>query len=82
LHHIFTHYKSLIIFEEGVKAGGAGSAILEFAAANSYSVPVQLEGVPDRFISHGKTAKLQEELGWDTAAMIKKLSLLLNKTLG
>ena len=82
LHHVFTHYKSLIIFEEGVKAGGAGSAILEFAAANSCSVPVQLEGVPDRFISHGKTAKLQEELGWDTAAMIKKLSLLLNKTLG
>ena len=53
LHKVFRNFASIIIFEEGVKHGGVGSAILEFAARHNYHVPVKLEGVSDDFVSHG-----------------------------
>ncbi|HZO89825.1 MAG TPA: 1-deoxy-D-xylulose-5-phosphate synthase [Chthonomonadaceae bacterium] len=44
----------LVIMEEGVIAGGVGSAILELLAAHGLSdVKVRLFGVPDQFIEHG-----------------------------
>ena len=75
-------YKAVIIFEDGAKAGGVGSAILEFAAQENYTLPIQLEGIPDAFINHGKTESLHKELGWDLPSIIEKISLLLNKTEG
>jgi 1-deoxy-D-xylulose-5-phosphate synthase len=44
----------LIVMEEGVVAGGIGSAILELLAEHGLSqVQVKLFGVPDHFIEHG-----------------------------
>ena len=82
LHVICKTYKALIIFEDGVKAGGVGSAILEFAAQENYTLSIQLEGIPDTFIDHGKTESLHKELGWDISSIVEKISLLLNKTEG
>ena len=80
LHSIFKRFKAIMVFEEGVNSGGAGSAILEFAALERYHIPIQLEGIPDQFVSHGKTSLIHQELGWDTHGISKKISLLLNKT--
>ena len=82
LHVICKTHKALIIFEDGVKAGGVGSAVLEFAAQENYTLPVQLEGIPDTFINHGKTESLHIELGWDMPSIVEKISLLLNKIEG
>lgn len=60
LHEIFQKYKKIISIEDGVISGGFGSAVLEFAAKNSYFVPVTLMGIPDQFIEHGKVEELQE----------------------
>ena len=82
LHKIFKTYKAVIVFEEGIKKGGVGSAVLEFAAQNGYSIPIKTEGIDDRFVSHGKTFDLLNEIGLDAETISNKLNLLLNKVSG
>ena len=82
LHKIFKTYKAVIVFEEGIKKGGVGSAVLEFAAQNGYSIPINTEGIDDRFVSHGKTFDLLNEIGLDAETISNKLNLLLNKLSG
>ena len=82
LHKIFKTYKAVIIFEEGIKKGGVGSAVLEFAAQHGYSIPINTEGIDDRFVSHGKTFDLLNEIGLDVETISNKLNLLLNKLSG
>ena len=79
LHTICKTFKAIMVFEEGSSSGGAGSAILEFAAQQGYHLPIQLEGIPDQFSSHGNTLFLHEKLGWNAEGISKKISLLLNK---
>tara|TARA_B110000046_G_C13023567_1_gene412544 strand:+ start:626 stop:2401 length:1776 start_codon:yes stop_codon:yes gene_type:complete len=79
LHTICKTFKAIMVFEEGTCLGGAGSAIIEFTVKEGYQIPIQLEGVPDRFISHGKTKVLHKELGLEKTEISKKISLLLNK---
>lgn len=57
-HHIIT-------IEDGSKAGGFGSAVLECLADESVSVPVTRLGLPDEFVEHGTVAQLQEIVGID-----------------
>lgn len=79
LHEVFTKYKRIVFYEEGSIKGGAGSAVLEFAAAHHYAVPIDLEGIPDEFISHGNSNKLFQNLGLDAQGICKKLNSLSNK---
>ena len=81
LHKVFNKFKTVVVFEEGVKQGGVGSAVLEFASQKMYQVPVHLEGVSDIFIPHGDTDELFQEIGLDVNGITKKLQLLLNKVL-
>ena len=82
LHKIFKTYKAVIVFEEGIKKGGVGSAVLEFAAQQGYSIPINTEGIDDQFVSHGKTFDLLNEIGLDVETISNKLNLLLNKLSG
>ncbi len=82
LHKIFKTYKAVIVFEEGIKKGGVGSAVLEFAAQHGYSIPINTEGIDDQFVSHGKTSDLLYEIGLDPETISNKLNLLLNKVSG
>ena len=82
LHKIFKTYKAVIVFEEGIKKGGVGSAVLEFAAQHGYSIPIKIEGIDDQFVSHGKTFDLLNEVGFDAETISNKLNLLLNKVSG
>ena len=81
LHKVFNKFKTVVVFEEGVKQGGVGSAVLEFASQKMYQVPVHLEGISDIFIPHGDTDELFQEIGLDVNGITKKLQLLLNKVL-
>jgi 1-deoxy-D-xylulose-5-phosphate synthase len=82
LHKVFNKFKTVVVFEEGVKQGGVGSAVLEFASQKLYQVPIHLEGVSDIFVPHGDTDELFQEIGLDVDGITKKLQLLLNKVLG
>jgi len=74
---IFQRYKILITLEDGVIAGGFGSAILEFAASNHFKNEVHLMGIPDFFPQQGTVEELQEISGISTSAISKKIKSFL-----
>ncbi|MCQ9206858.1 MAG: 1-deoxy-D-xylulose-5-phosphate synthase, partial [Omnitrophica bacterium] len=54
--------KRIVTLEEGVAAGGFGSAILEFLEReNIKNIRVKRIGLPDHFITHGKRDELLRE---------------------
>ncbi len=79
LHHILKTYTSIITIEDGTIKGAFGSAVLEFAAKHHYKNNMQLMGITDFFIEHGKISDLQEFAALDTASIRKKVLLLLKK---
>ncbi len=57
----------LVTVEEGVLAGGFGSAVWETlneAGAAAGGIRILRVGLPDRYITHGKPALLHEEVGF------------------
>src|SRR5271166_7104182 len=55
----------LVTVEEGVLAGGFGSAVWETLNETGTPIPrIMRIGLPDRFITHGKPALLHEEVGF------------------
>ncbi len=72
--HIFT-------IEDGVIAGGLGSAVIEYMCDNGLLPKVTRLGIPDQFIEHGTPAELYHMLGLDAegiaASIIKQLDLKL-----
>lgn len=53
-------YKNVITFEENVKAGGFGSAILEFIEEqNIKNINIKCVGLPDKFIEHAHPSILR-----------------------
>lgn len=54
----------ILTVEEASAAGGFGSAVLEFYAAEGFhDVVVEVIGVPDTFVEHGSIAELRQEIG-------------------
>jgi 1-deoxy-D-xylulose-5-phosphate synthase len=54
---------AFVTFEDGVRMGGFGSAVLEALEELGSSVPVVRIGWPDQFIEHGKPDALREKYG-------------------
>ncbi len=67
-------FKKVIVIEEGIVQGGAGSAILEFCAKNDILdfEKFKIIGIDDKFVPHGKQNELRE-LNNLTADKIKKI---------
>ena len=55
----------LVTAEEGVIAGGAGSAVMELLAAHGVYAPVLQIGIPDHFVDHGDVESLFADCGMD-----------------
>ena len=60
---VFDNYNTIITVEDGVKKGGFGSSILEWANDNSKNNKITILGMNDYFLDHGKPMELQEEMG-------------------
>jgi len=73
LHEVFTNYSKVITIEDGTIVGGAGSAILEFMAANNYNAQVKMLGMPDKITEHGEPAELYAECGFDSKSIKKEV---------
>ncbi len=56
-------HRLLVTVEEGVEAGGVGSAVLELLAEHGVDVPVEVIGIPDCFVTWGAMEELLEEVG-------------------
>ncbi len=70
LHRIFKKFENIITVEDGMLAGGFGSAVLEFMCDNGYTAKLKRIGVPDRFIDHGTQQELFKECGYDADSVI------------
>lgn len=76
LHEVGRKFKRIITIENGVIAGGLGSAVLEFMADHGYAPQVKRIGVPDQFIEHGSIPELYKLCGMDAdsiAEIIRQL---------
>jgi 1-deoxy-D-xylulose-5-phosphate synthase len=67
----FEHHNQIITVEDGVKNGGMGSAVMEWAHENGFSTPIVRLGVPDDFVAHGKPEELQQLCGFDPISIIR-----------
>lgn len=67
-------YGKIITLEEGVLAGGVGSAILEELNENKLleQCEVRYFGIPDEFVMHGDKKLLFRDLGLDTPTIAAK----------
>ncbi|MBB6501255.1 1-deoxy-D-xylulose-5-phosphate synthase [Pedobacter cryoconitis] len=70
LHHIFNKYAHVITVEDGCRIGGLGSAIAEFMAEHKYQASIQILGVPDCIVEHGKVDELYMECAYDKQGII------------
>jgi 1-deoxy-D-xylulose-5-phosphate synthase len=75
----------LVTIEEGVLAGGFGSAVLEHLE-DSFTTPgerarVVRIGLPDRFVTHGSPALLHEEVGFTGQAVATRVATALGESL-
>ncbi len=78
LHFVANRYTHIVTVEDGVRAGGFGSAVLEFLADNGYQVPVTRLGLPDHFVEHGTVAELRAQCGLDAesiAGVLRKTAI-------
>lgn len=67
----------IVTAEEGVKAGGAGSGVLEVLSDAGSTVRTLVLGVPDEFVDHGSTEVLLERCGLDPVHVQAKIESLL-----
>ncbi|MRX37826.1 1-deoxy-D-xylulose-5-phosphate synthase [Flavobacterium sp. LC2016-23] len=74
LKEIFNTFGTIFTIEDGTINGGFGSSILEFAAANNFSNPVKILGIPDTFIEHGTVLQLQQLCKIDVKNLSKLFS--------
>ncbi|HEY3531633.1 MAG TPA: transketolase C-terminal domain-containing protein, partial [Casimicrobiaceae bacterium] len=58
-------HEAFVTVEENVVAGGAGSGVAEFLAAEKIALPILHLGLPDRFLDHGDPAFLLAHVGLD-----------------
>ena len=64
----------LVTIEEGVLAGGFGSAVWETLSEAGPAPRILRVGLPDRFVTHGKPALLHEEVGFTGARIAERVA--------
>ena len=78
LHEVGQHFKHIFTVEDGVIAGGLGSAVLEFMADNDYQPHVTRIGIDDQFVEHGTQAELYHMLSMDAEGIANTIITKLN----
>jgi 1-deoxy-D-xylulose-5-phosphate synthase len=68
-----TQNQLLVTLEEGSVAGGAGSAVSEYLAAQGMIVPVLHLGLPDQFIHHGSHGQQLARVGLDAEQLERRI---------
>ena len=75
LEDIAKRFKRIVTVEDGQRAGGFGSAVLEWMSDNNKDVKVERIGLPDTFIEHGTVAQLKQIAGIDIESIKKSILL-------
>jgi 1-deoxy-D-xylulose-5-phosphate synthase len=76
-------HELLVTVEEGVLAGGFGSAVFETLSDAGAHVPRMLRvGLPDRYVTHGKPALLHTEVGFTGKAIAARIEAAIGASSG
>ncbi len=78
LDEVASRFDAILTLEDGVIAGGFGSAVLEYFASKGYKKSVERLGVPDRFIEHGTQPELYKECGFDVEGICMTIRKMKN----
>jgi 1-deoxy-D-xylulose-5-phosphate synthase len=82
LHEAGARFPYIVTVENGVIAGGLGSAVMEFMSENGYATRVKRIGVPDGFIEHGSIGELHRLCGMDAPSIARVIKTLVSKPAG
>jgi 1-deoxy-D-xylulose-5-phosphate synthase len=66
-------HELLVTVEEGVLAGGFGSAVWETLSDAGLAPRILRVGLPDRYVTHGAPAMLHEEVGFTGARIAERI---------
>jgi 1-deoxy-D-xylulose-5-phosphate synthase len=83
LAQLAAEHELLVTVEEGVLAGGFGSAVWESLSDGGVAVPRMLRvGLPDRYVTHGKPALLHAEVGYTGKAIAARIEAAIGASSG
>ncbi len=74
LREVGEKFQRIVTVEDGVRAGGMGSAVLEWMNDHGYYPQVKRLGLPDQFIEHGSVKQLQQLCGIDEESILQVIS--------
>ena len=74
LQELAASHQAFVTIEDNAIAGGAGSAVAEFLAANDIGLPLLNLGLPDVFLEHGSREECLAMAGLDAAGIQKSIS--------
>ena len=77
LKEIAERFSKIITIEDGVKAGGFGSAVLEWMNDHGFHPDILRMGIPDEFVEHGTVEQLHQIVGIDTESIKQNIAALL-----
>lgn len=73
LEYIGKNFKKVITIEDGILAGGAGSAVMEFMSDHGYDTRIIRMGLEDHFVQHGSVDELYKICGLDEDSIYEKI---------
>jgi 1-deoxy-D-xylulose-5-phosphate synthase len=62
-------HRGVVTVEDGIREGGIGMMMFDQIAAIAPAVPVEMLGVPTRFIPHGEPKQILAQIGLDPAGI-------------
>lgn len=74
LESVASTFRRIVTVEDAQRAGGFGSAILEWMSDHDKDVTVKRIGLPDRFIEHGTVEQLRHIAGTDVDAIVDAIT--------
>ena len=74
LESIASTFRRVVTVEDAQRAGGFGSAVLEWMSDHDKDVTVKRVGLPDRFIEHGTVGQLRHIAGTDIDAIVDAIT--------
>ncbi len=73
LTEVVQKFRCIVTVEDGVRAGGFGSAVLEWVADRNADCRMVRLGLPDEFIEHGSVPELRALVGLDAAGIARTI---------
>ncbi|MGP0053839.1 MAG: transketolase C-terminal domain-containing protein, partial [Solirubrobacteraceae bacterium] len=75
-------HELLVTVEEGVLAGGFGSAVWETLSDSGLAPRILRVGLPDQFVTHGAPALLYEEIGFTSERIAERVEAAVSEPTG